>query len=212
MTRAKILAAIATAAVGLSAMASAATSPFGDKPAGPQSLPGDNLPPFNMLDAKGRLTPMPRLDGPLHRAGGPPESSAPGPSLTVANQMALAAVRACSRQGYRVGATVVDSAGEARAMLTGDGSDGSHVFVAMRKAITALAFGLPSSEANQRLSAGQAPLAKVTAAMFVMGGALPIFRHGRLIGAIGVSGAAGSPPGAQDERCAAAGLKAAPNP
>ena len=191
-------------------VALAATGPFGDKPAGPQSLPGDNLPPFNMLDEQGRLRPMPRLDGPLHRPGGPPESSAEGPSLAAANRMALAAVRACSRQGYRVGVAVVDSAGEARAMLTADGADGSHVFVAMRKAITALAFRVPSSDAARRIASGQAPLAKVPPAMFVMGGALPIYRRGRLIGAIGSSGAAGSPPGAKDEECAAAGLKAAP--
>jgi len=189
----------------------AATGPFGDKPAGPQSLPGDNLPPFNMLDDQGRLRPMPRLEGPLHGAGGPPESLAEGPSLAVANRMALAAVRSCSLQGYRIGVAVVDSAGEARAMLTADGADGSHVFVAMRKAITALAFGVPSSEAARRIAAGQAPLGKVTPAMFVMGGALPIIRRGRLIGAIGSSGAAGAPPGAKDEECAAAGLKAAPN-
>ncbi len=188
----------------------AATGPFGDKPAGPQSLPGDNLPPFNMLDEQGRLRPMPRLEGPIHGAGGSPESSAPGPSLAVANRMALAAVRACSRQGYRVGVAVVDSAGEARAMLTADGADGSHVFVAMRKAITALTLGMPSSDAARRIATGQVTLAKVTPAMFVMGGALPIFRRGRLIGAIGSSGAAGSPPGAKDEECAAAGLKAEP--
>ena len=192
------------------APASAATGPFGDKPAGPQSLPGDNLPPFNRLDEHGRLMPMPHLEGPLHPAGGPPESAAEGPSLDAANRMALAAVHACTRQGYRVGAAVVDAAGEARAMLTADGSDGSHVFVAMRKAITALAFGAPSSEVGARIAAGKAPLGKVTPAMFVMGGAVPIFRGRRLIGAIGVSGAAGSPPGAKDEACAAAGLRAAP--
>ena len=204
-------AAVAAAGLALSAAgaALAATGPFGDKPAGPQSLPGDNLPPFNMLDDQGRLRPMPRLEGPMHGAGGPPESAAAGPSLAAADRMAQAAVRACARQGYRVGVAVVDSAGEARAMLTADGADGSHVFVAMRKAITALAFGVPSSQAARRIAAGQTPLAKVTPAMFVMGGALPIFRRGRLIGAIGSSGAAGSPPGAKDEECAAAGLKAA---
>ena len=186
------------------------TGPFGDKPAGPQSLPGDNLPPFNMLGADGKLVPMPKLDGPLHAGpGAKPESVARGPNLEVATRMARAALVACSAKGYRVGATVIDSAGEARAMLTADGSDGSHVFVAMRKALTALAFHMPSLKANQAVWDGSAPMSTVTPDMFVMGGAAPILRNGRLIGAIGVSGAAGAPPGKADEDCAKAGLRAA---
>ena len=51
-------------------------------------------------------------------------------------------------------------------------------------------------------------MAKVTPAMFVEGGALPIRRGGKVIGAIGVSGAAGKIIGRQDEICAAAGLRA----
>ena len=204
------------AAAGLAALvlvtagaACAATGPFGDRPAGPQSLPGDNLPPFNMLDEHGRLKPMPKLEVPLHGPpGGRPESTAPGPPLEAASRMALAAVRACSADGYRVGAAVIDSAGEARAMLTADGADGSHVFVAMRKAITALTYRAPSSQVSGLLDQGRAPRAKLTPAMFVMGGAVPIVRQRRVIGAIGVSGAAGAPPGSRDEACAAAGLRA----
>ncbi|HEV7691722.1 MAG TPA: heme-binding protein [Hyphomonadaceae bacterium] len=183
--------------------------PFGDKPAGPQSLPGDNLPPFNMLDASGKLVPMPKLDGPLHKDSGEPESSAPGPNLDIATKMARAAVDACKKKGFRVGATVIDSVGEARVMLTADGSDGSHVFVAQRKALTALVFGTTSLKANEDVTSGAAPLSKVTPDMFVMGGGVPIFKDGKLIGAIGVSGAAGGPPpGKADEDCASAGLKA----
>ena len=92
---------------------------------------------------------MPKLEKPLHAGpGGPPESTAPGPSLALAIDMARATVQACERQGYRIGAAVIDSIGEARAMLTADGSDGSHVFVAQRKALSALAFGVPSSDAS----------------------------------------------------------------
>ena len=45
----------------------AADSPFHDKPATPRSLPGDNLPPFAMLDDGGRLVPVPPL--PAGRGG-----------------------------------------------------------------------------------------------------------------------------------------------
>ncbi len=187
----------------------AADSVFHDKPASPQSLPADNLPPFGMLDDRGRLVPTPPIPaGGLHRGpGSPPESTARGPSLAQSIDAARAAVAACAAAGYRVGATVIDSAGEARAMLTADGSDGSHVFVAMRKALTALQFKMPSSRANEMVPKDTALLARVTPAMFVEGGALPIIVNHETIGAIGVSGAGGAPIGHQDEVCAAAGLK-----
>ncbi|MFT3905936.1 MAG: heme-binding protein [Steroidobacteraceae bacterium] len=185
----------------------AAPSPFNDQPASPRSLPADNLPPFAMLDDHGQLIPTPQIPATaLHRgADSPPESTAPGPNLAQATEAARVALQACLAHGYRVGVAVVDSVGEARAMLTADGSDGSHVFVAMRKAIVALAFQMPSSEASERVPKQPALLARVTPAMFVEGGAVPIHAGGKVIGAIGVSGAAGSPIGHQDELCAQQG-------
>ena len=169
--------------------------------------PGAEKP--GMLDAQGNLVPVPDIPASaLHRGpGAPPESTAAGPNLKLAIAGARAAITACAAQGYRVGVTVIDSAGEARAMLTADGSDGSHVFVAMRKAITALAFQMPSSQADTEVHQDKSLLKRVTPAMFVEGGALPILANGQVIGAIGVSGAAGAPIGHQDEVCAAAGLK-----
>ncbi len=200
---------VCVAACLIAVIAGAAESPFHDKPASARSLPADNLPPFRMLDDNGNLVPLPPMPpGGLHRgANAPLESTAPGPSLSVALQAAQEAVQACQRSGYRVGVTVIDSAGEARAMLTADGSDGSHVFVAMRKALTALAFQRPSSEANDAILKDKSLLSKVTPAMFVMGGAVPMLANKVPIGAIGVSGAAGVPFGHQDELCAQAGLK-----
>ena len=187
----------------------AADSPFHDQPASSRSLPGDNLPPFAMLDEHGGLIPVPPMPaGLLHRGpGAPPESTARGPALEISIAAARAAVETCAAAGYRVGAAVIDSAGEARAMLTADGSDGSHVFVAMRKALTALRFGMASSGANAAVAKDKTLLARVTPNMFVEGGALPIIVDGAAIGAIGVSGAAGTPIGRQDEVCAAAGLR-----
>ncbi len=187
----------------------AADSVFHDVPDSPRSLPGDRLPPFGMLDANGHLVPTPPIPaGGLHRGpGSPPESTAPGPSLNLAIEAALAALQSCSAAGYRVGVTVVDSVGDARAMLTADGSDGSHVFVAQRKALTAVIFAMPSSKANELVPKDKALLARVTPAMFVEGGALPIVVGKTTIGAIGVSGAAGTPIGHQDEVCAAAGVE-----
>jgi uncharacterized protein GlcG (DUF336 family) len=167
------------------------------------------LPPFGMLDEHGKLVPTPPIPaGGLHRGpGSPPESTARGPSLFMAMEAAQAAIKACHLLGYRVGVAVIDSAGEARAMLTADGSDGSHVFVAMRKALTALTFNMASSRANELVPQDSALLARVTPNMFVEGGALPVMSGHDTIGAIGVSGAGGTPIGHQDEQCADAGLK-----
>ena len=193
---------------GCCGVAQGGEKPFHDQPASPRSLPGDLLPPFAMLDAEGKLIPMPPIPpGLLHQGpGAPPESTARGPSLEMSIEAARAAVASCGAAGYRVGAAVIDTAGEARAMLTADGSDGSHVFVAMRKAHAAVVFGLPSSEANRLVTDDPALLARVTPDMFVEGGALPIVVGKEVIGAIGVSGAGGMKIGQRDEDCAAAGL------
>lgn len=188
-----------------------AQSPFHEEPSGPRALPGDRLPPFAMLDDAGNLPldlpPLP--PGAAHpQPFGPPESTVPAPSLAEALRAAQAALEACGRDGFRIGVTVVDSAGEARAMLTADGSDGSHVFVAQRKALVAVAFDKPSGEVSDLLHVEGADRSRVTLAMFVEGGAVPIHRAGQVIGAIGVSGAAGFPIGQRDEACARAGLAA----
>ena len=196
------------AAGGIRGSAAAAESPFHDKPASARSLPADNLPPFGMLDDTGHLVPTPPIPASLlHRGpGAPPESTAPGPSLVAATAAATAAVNTCKAAGYRVGVAVIDSVGEARALLTADGSDGSHVFVAMRKALASLVFRMPSGAASEQVPKDPALLKRVTPNMFVEPGALPITVDGEIIGAIGVSGAAGTPIGHQDEVCAAAGL------
>lgn len=173
-----------------------------DKRVDARSLPGDNLPPFGMLDAKGQLVPMPpEFVGRRHGPAKEPESKVPSPTLDLAISAARAAVRDCTSRGYLGAATVVDSAGEARAMLSADGSDGSHVFVAQRKAITAIAFKVPSAQARENVMKDPRLLSRVTPAMFVMFGAFPIMSKGQMIGAIGYSGG-------DDEACALAGLKA----
>ncbi|KUR71240.1 hypothetical protein AQZ52_11275 [Novosphingobium fuchskuhlense] len=118
---------------------------------------------------------------------------------------------ACAAKGYAVGAAVVDSKGEARAMLSGERADGSHVFVAMRKAQVAIAFGMPSSAARDLVARDPAQLTKVTPTMFVEGGAVPLYMMGELMGAVAVSGAAGPVIGAADEACAREALRAVPD-
>lgn len=189
------------ALLGCMLVTSAVIGANGDKPVGPQSLPGDNLPPFNMLDANGNLIqPPPPPPGGYHQ--GPhsaPESTAAGPSIDLAIASARAAVRDCTSRGFYGAATVVDSVGDARAMLSADGSDGSHVFVAQRKALTALEFKMPSADVRAAIEKDKSLLARVKPNMFVQFGAFPIVQNGKVIGAIGYSGG-------DDVACAKAGL------
>lgn len=186
----------------------AIAGPFHDQASGPRALPGDNLPPFGMKDVDGHLPPPPPLPPgvTLPGPGAPPESTAPGPTPRAALAMAQAAIHACAVRGNRVGVAVINAAGEARILLNAEGTDGSHGFVAMRKALVALAFARPSSEVAEIAGKDPAILARITPAMFVEGGGLPIRHGGRVIGAIGVSGAAGLPIGHADEVCARAAL------
>ena len=175
-----------------------------DKPASPASLPGDTLPPFGMLDSSGKFTPPPQMPpGAARPAARRPPVSIRGPALDLAIEAARAAVDACSAGGFYVGASVIDTSGQPRATVEAEGSDGGHVYVAVRKALVALTFKMPSSQASKAVQTDKALLARVTPNMFVMEGAVPIMAGSEIIGAIGASGAAG---GDQDEVCAIAGL------
>ena len=174
-----------------------------DKAASPSSLPGDTLPPFGMLDGNGKFTPPPQMPVGASRATRRPAVSIRGPALDLAIEAARAAVDTCAAGGFYIGATVIDTSGQPRAALEAEGSDGGHVYVAVRKALVALTFKMPSSKASMAVQNDKALLARVTPNMFVMEGAVPIMAGTELIGAIGASGAAG---GDQDEVCAIAGL------
>jgi uncharacterized protein GlcG (DUF336 family) len=74
------------------------------------------------------------------------------------------------------------------------------VFVAQRKTLTALEFKMTSAEARDAVAKDPSLIARVTPAMFVMFGAIPITQRGQIIGAIGYSGG-------DDVNCATAGWK-----
>jgi uncharacterized protein GlcG (DUF336 family) len=189
-----------------------AAGPEDDKPASPRSLPTDALPPFGMLDDNGHLVPVPTPAAMAAAAAAAPASppahaAGPGPSLELATQGARAAVAACAKQGVAVAVAVIDSQGKPRAMLMAEGSIGS-VFVAMRKAVAALTFRMPTSELGAKLQQDKGLLERMTPVMFISGGGLPIWRGSELIGAIGSSGAHGAGPiGQLDEVCARVGLE-----
>jgi uncharacterized protein GlcG (DUF336 family) len=176
-----------------------------DQPASPASLPGDTLPPFGMLDNSGKLIPLPPRPAGNNAKGNAPQRRGPvhtrGPEMALAIEAARAAVENCGAGGYYIGASVIDTSGQPRAMVE---SDGGHVYVAVRKALVALTLKMPSSQASEAVQKSPALLSRITPQMFVMEGAVPIMAGSEVIGAIGASGAAG---GDQDEVCAIAGLQ-----
>ena len=179
-----------------------------DKPASTASLPGDTLQPFGMLDGSGKLVPQPqRTAGAVTKGNGVAPRRGPvltrGPEMSLAIEAARTAVEVCAAGGCYIGASVIDTSGQPRAMVESDGSDGGHVYVAVRKTLVALTFKMPGSKASDVVRTDPALLARVTPNMFVMEGAVPITVGNEIIGAIGASGAAG---GDQDEVCAIAGL------
>jgi uncharacterized protein GlcG (DUF336 family) len=156
-------------------------------------FPGDMGRPFNGL-------PFP--PGPLPPR--PPERALPrAPSIDLALEAAKAIVAAC--KGYRVGVSVIDSAGTPKLYYIPDGTDGSHAYTGFRKAYTALTFKMPTSRggALTKTDPNLAGKIKEDTNLLTFAGGLPLMAGAEVIGAIGVSGAE---PSAKDEECGLVGV------
>ena len=163
----------------------------------PGRLPGDNPPPRGML-LKPPPVPTPGHPGPdMH-------DYAAGPSLAAALAVAKAALAACTAAGHAVGVAVIDSSGAPRVALVADGALGGNVYTAVRKGLTALAFKEPTSQVSAQLQRHQIDPRRITADMVPWAGAVPLWRGGRVVGAVAVSGSQST----QDEACARAGRQA----
>jgi len=119
---------------------------------------------------------------------------------------AQAALKQCRGLGYQVAVAVVDRSGIAQVVLR-DRFAGPHtVRTAIGKGWTAASFRTGTSEMVELTQPGkpQSGVRQLKGAV-LLGGGLTIQSGGTLVGAIGVSGAPG---GAEDERCAKAGIEA----
>lgn len=127
-----------------------------------------------------------------------------------AKKMIAAAEEAATKANAKVGISVVDANGDLVASLRLDGASSQGVSSSQGKARAALLFGLPTKEIQDYIAAGKPVPANVTIPprgaleLVVNQGGLPIVKDGKVIGAIGVGGAASS----DDERFAQAGIDA----
>jgi uncharacterized protein GlcG (DUF336 family) len=198
--RAGVIAAALIAAGAATTPSRADPPPMASQPAdaaAPGRLPGDNPPPRWML-LKPPPVPTPGHPGPDMR------NKAPGPSFAQALHAARAALAYCVARKQAVGVTVIDSSGTPRVALVADGALGGHVYTAVRKGLAALAFKEPTSQVSEQLAAGKISASQITPDMVPWAGAVPLWRGGRIIGAIAVSGSASE----KDEACARAGAAA----
>jgi glc operon protein GlcG len=126
-------------------------------------------------------------------------------SLDNAKKAAGAAAAEARKNGWFMGIAVVDPSGDLIYFERMDNTQVGSVRIALRKAETAARFKRPSKVFQDLLAKGDSftYLLGLEGAMPVQGG-LPIVMDGKIVGAIGVSGATGD----QDSQCAQAGLEA----
>lgn len=130
--------------------------------------------------------------------------------LATAKKMIAAAEEAATKANAKVGIAVLDANGDLVASLRLDGASAQGVTSSQGKARAALLFGLPTKQVQDTVASGKSVQANVTipprgaAELVINQGGLPIIKDGKVIGAIGVGGAAS----ADDERFAQAGISA----
>ena len=123
--------------------------------------------------------------------------------LELANDIAMATVLACRKQGYQVSAVVVDRNGLVRAALRDDLAASFTLQIAEEKANTVIMSGMDSGafvKARQDIR----PELNHINGLIMMEGGIAINAAGYRLGAVGVSGAPG---GDKDEACAKKGVE-----
>lgn len=142
------------------------------------------------------------------RDGGTAAASSEGPLTTAdCDRMLAAAEQKAHAIGVPMVIAVVDEGGNLKAFRRMDGALLASVQIAQGKAYTSAALRMPTGEVAAQVQPG-APLYGIAMAepgkYITFAGGLPLWRGGRLIGAIGVSGGTVE----QDEEVALAGQQA----
>jgi uncharacterized protein GlcG (DUF336 family) len=127
-------------------------------------------------------------------------------SPQAALELAQASLANCRSSGYQVAVAVVDRMGVTQVMLR-DRYAGPHTpNTSERKAWTAVSFrnDTLTLSLNTKPGSTQSGARMITNALMI-GGGVPIEVAGTIVGGVGISGA---PSGAEDDRCARAGVMA----
>jgi uncharacterized protein GlcG (DUF336 family) len=126
--------------------------------------------------------------------------------LDLSVKAAMAAIKQCHEDGFKVSVAIVDHAGLLKVQLKADGAGPHTLNSSHRKAYTSNSLRGPTQ--RYALLAVNKPelqgLANMNENILLLGGGFPIIIGGEVIGGVGVGGA----PGIQyDEVCASAALK-----
>jgi uncharacterized protein GlcG (DUF336 family) len=126
--------------------------------------------------------------------------------LELSAQAAMAAIKKCHDDGFKVSVAIVDQSGLLKVQLKADGAGPHTLDSSRRKAYTANS--LRDSTHKYAVLVTQKPelqsLARLNENILLLGGGFPIRIGGEVVGGIGVGGA----PGIEyDEVCASAALK-----
>jgi uncharacterized protein GlcG (DUF336 family) len=124
-----------------------------------------------------------------------------GISVEVARKLAATAIAEGKKNGWTVAVAIVDTAGDLVYFERMDNTQSASVIVCQEKARTAARFKRPTKAFEDALSGGRQAILSLPGVTPLEGG-LPIVIEGKIVGAIGVSGAT-SP---QDGVCAQAAV------
>jgi len=127
-------------------------------------------------------------------------------SLNQANRVLRATLKKAGDLNIKVSAAVVDAGGRLVALQRMDGAIWASAYGSQGKAVASAAFGRPSGVMQERATQPTpAGINSASGSEMIMGqGAVPLFRNGALVGAVGVGGGTSQ----EDEDCAKAGAEA----
>jgi glc operon protein GlcG len=118
-----------------------------------------------------------------------PNPYGPGIGLEAARPVARAAAADALANGWTVAVAVVDAAGELVLFERMDGTQVGSTEVALQKARCAVRFKRPTKEWEDALASGRTAVLGIPGVLPVEGGLPLLDAEGRIVGAIGVSGA-----------------------
>lgn len=124
----------------------------------------------------------------------------------IALEVAQAAMAACRGEGFQVSVAVVDRAGGVQVMLRDEVAGQHTVETARRKAWTAASFKADTAAIAKATQAdSEESGARFVPEAIMVGGGVPLYAEGSIVGAVGVSG---SPRADADQKCAQKGAQA----